>query len=308
MPRSAATGTDSIVAGNLVAIVGTASNKTNLELAAAWRELGLDARLMTAREALARLHVGDVAVGRLDVLPTLDGVEPGLFDLFRLERARARVLNRASALVDVHDKLRTARVLTRAGLPHPRTVQTRSPLAEVGLEPPVVVKPRFGSWGRDVFRCESRADLVACLRAVADRPWFRRHGALVQELLPPPGHDLRLVVAGGTVVGAIERRPGPDEWRTNVSLGAERQPVRPDALAVSLACRAAAAVEADLVGVDLLPLFSGGYAVIELNGAVDFDHRYACEGDVYARAASALGLGSLARRGKPRAAHPYAVG
>ena len=64
----------------------------------------------------------------------------------------------------------------------------------------------------------------------------------------------------------------------------------PSRLARELAIAAAATVGADLVGVDLLPLADGGYTVIELNGAVDFDDEYREDGGVYAEVAAALGL------------------
>ncbi len=71
--------------------------------------------------ALDVLEPGDVAIVRLDVLPSLDGVEPGLRQVRVLERRGVRVLNRPAALLAMHDKLRTARALAAAGLPHPRT-------------------------------------------------------------------------------------------------------------------------------------------------------------------------------------------
>ena len=57
-----------------------------------------------------------------------------------------------------------------------------------------------------------------------------------------------------------------------------------------LAIAAAAAVGADFVGVDLLPV-PGGQVVIELNGAVEFDSVYDLAGtDVYSEIADALGI------------------
>ena len=107
--------------------------------------------------------------------------------------------------------------------------------------------------------------------------------ALAQELIPPRGRDLRLLVAGGEVVGAIERVAQAGEWRTNVALGGERRAVRPPEDACRLAVRAAAAIGADLVGVDLLPDGEGGYVVLELNGAADFTQDYSLDGaDVFA--------------------------
>jgi glutathione synthase/RimK-type ligase-like ATP-grasp enzyme len=136
---------------------------------------------------------------------------------------------------------------------------------------------------------------------VRNRSWFRLHGAIVQELLPIEGRDLRLVVAGGRVVGAGERVAAPGEWRTNVSLGARLLAARPDDEATALGVAAAAAIGADLVGVDLART-DGGWAVLELNGAVDFDDRYWLEGThVYAETAAALGLLALRDR------HPLAL-
>lgn len=108
--------------------------------------------------------------------------------------------------------------------------------------------------------------------------------------MPIRGYDLRLLVAGGNVVGASERIAAHGEWRTNVSLGGSLRAIEPPQEARSLAAAAAAAVGADLVGVDLLP-GDHGYTVLEPNGAVDFDERYSLGGrDVYLEVAASLGL------------------
>jgi glutamate carboxypeptidase len=273
-----------------VALIGTEASGTSVEIVAAWRALGIDAALVARPAATARLAQLEAVVGRLDVLPTLEGVEPGLFELLLLERRGLRVLNRAAPLTAVHDKLLTARLLGRAGLPHPRTEHLRRGDAPALLEPPLVLKPRFGSWGVDVFRCETWAELRRCLAEIRTRPWFARQGVLVQELVPPVGHDLRLVVGGDRVVGAARRVASPGEWRTNATLGATRSPVVPPPAAAALAIAAAAAVHADLVGVDLLPC-GDGFTVIELNGAADFNGTYSLPGrDVFEDAAAALAL------------------
>jgi [lysine-biosynthesis-protein LysW]--L-2-aminoadipate ligase len=113
-------------------------------------------------------------------------------------------------------------------------------------------------------------------------------GGIAQELVPPLGHDVLLIVAGGDVIGAVKRVTKPGEWRTNVALGATRVPVTPSPAACELALAAAAAISADLVGVDLLPVGPGRYVVLELNGAVDFNELYAPREDVYAAAMKAI--------------------
>ena len=278
----------------LVAIVGW-SQETNESLAVAWRELGIPAGLLSPADAQLLLRSHDVAIGRLDVLQTLDGVQPGLPELGELEDQGVRVVNGVGALLNAHDKLRTAELLVRAGLPHPQTVQLKFSEQTVDIAPPVVVKPRFGSWGRDVFMCKTAAELEATLNRVRRLPWFVRHGALVQEHVPPVGYDLRIVVAAGQVVGATERVARPGEWRTNVSLGGSRRPARPSSDARELAVLAAEAVGAGLVGVDLLPTGDDGYVVLELNGAVEFDRAYDLAGsNVFAATAAALDLPTMA--------------
>jgi glutathione synthase/RimK-type ligase-like ATP-grasp enzyme len=91
------------------------------------------------------------------------------------------------------------------------------------------------------------------------------------------------------VVGAVRRIAAPGEWRTNVALGATRHPATPTPDVCELAVAAACAIEADLVGVDLLPAADGGHVVIELNGAVEFNEQYALDGgDVFERTMAAL--------------------
>lgn len=273
-----------------VAVVGSDSSSTNPQLVDAWGSLGIEVALLDAGAAVRWAHAGDVVLGRLDVLPSVDGVQPGLLTLLLLERRGLRVLNPARALVRAHDKLLTARVLVGAGLPHPRTERLLPGRELRSVRPPCVIKPRFGSWGAGVTRCDSPDELARHLKQLQDTPWFRRRGAVAQELVPPVGYDLRLLVAGDVVVGAINRVAAPGEWRTNVSLGGSHARTVPSAEACALGVAAAKAIGADLVGVDLVPV-DGGYTVIELNGAVDFDPDYSLpDEDVYERSARALGL------------------
>jgi len=244
--------------------------------------------VLSPAQALARLTRGDVALGRLDVLESLDGVEPGLWTLERLAAAGVRVLNGRRTLVAAHDKLATAAALYAAGVPHPRTVHVAPWLPLPELPPPLVFKPRFGSWGRDVVRCDDDAAVLRTLEELASRPWFDATGALAQRLVTPRGYDLRLLVARGRVVGAVRRVAAPGEWRTNVALGARREPVSPPPEAQAVALAAAAAIDGDLVGVDLVPADLGTCVVLELNGAVDFSTAYSLDGDVFAAAVEAL--------------------
>jgi RimK family alpha-L-glutamate ligase len=258
------------------------STQTNELLVGALHERGVRAQLVASTVLRERVRCSDLVLGRLDVRRTLDGVEEGLEELRRVERLGVRVLNPAASLLACHDKLHSTLTVGRLGLPQPITAHADWDTPMPNVDFPVVVKPRFGSWGRDVFLCESRGQLQRCLKGLRDRTWFRRQGVLVQALVPPAGFDLRLVVAAGRVVGAIERVAAAGEWRTNIALGGSRRPTIPTPRACALATAAAAALAGDLVGVDLLPLGNGDYVVLEVNGAVDFTHEYSLLGrDVF---------------------------
>jgi len=270
------------------AVVAHRRSPTNEALVAAARDWGLDADLLDPHTALTSLEPGDVALARLDVREGLDGIERGTGELERLAAGGVDVRNPPGSLVVAHDKLLTARALRLAGLPHPHTTLLSAALPAAVPELPLVLKPRFGSWGRDVERCSTADELDAALVRLQQKRWFREHGALAQELVDPRGWDLRLVVAGGQVVGAACRIARGDEWRTNAALGAQVEPVDPPPIARALALAAARATHGDLVGVDLLPTPNGGFLVLELNGAVDFRPLYAPNRDVYADVVSAL--------------------
>jgi [lysine-biosynthesis-protein LysW]--L-2-aminoadipate ligase len=270
-----------------IGIVTHHATQTNLGLAAA-APRGIRSFVIPPEKSV-QLEPCDAALGRLDVRPTLDGIEPGLARLSLLEARGLPVLNPPVALRLAHDKLATAPALAAAALPHPRTTAL---FDDAGAVPPLrfpfVVKPRYGSWGRDVIMCADQRAYDRALATLRTRPWFAATGAVAQKLVPPLGHDLRVVVAGGDVIGAIKRVAKPGEWRTNVALGATGVATEPSPAACELALAAAAAIGADLLGVDLLPVGPGRYVVLELNGAVDFAHEYDPGGDIFASAMAAL--------------------
>jgi glutathione synthase/RimK-type ligase-like ATP-grasp enzyme len=245
------------------AVVAHKTSETNDALAGAAASLGLPASVLSPRDALRTLEPGDIALGRLDVRDELDGIERGTEELKQLAMGGAVLLNPPSALVAAHDNLLTARILRQAGVPHPRTWGIAEGAPSPAPELPVALKPRFGSWGRDVVLCPTAADLDRELARCASRPWFREHGALAQKLIPPRGWDLRVVVSGGAVVGGARRIAAPGEWRTNVAPGGHIERAAPPPLARKLA-----------LDIDLLPL-GDGFVVSEVNGAIDFRPAYA---------------------------------
>ena len=238
-----------------------------LAFGAAGGRMGLETVVATPPETARRAVSGDLVLSYLDVKQTLDGVEPGVAKLRGLRARGIAVLNGPDAILACHDKLVTALRLSRAELPHPTTAylsaaSTRRDVSRLRF--PLVVKPRFGSRGEEVYRCDDPDALGLLLKQLRKRGWFRRQGALIQELVPPAGYDLRLLVAGGRVVGAV------------------RHPFLPQPAECELAVAAAAAAGADLAGIDLIPRPDGSFAVLEVNGAPEFTGAYSLDGrDVF---------------------------
>jgi glutathione synthase/RimK-type ligase-like ATP-grasp enzyme len=148
-----------------IALVRHASGPTDEALSSV-RVNGVDVVALTPAEAAATLVPGDAALGRLDVLPTLDGIQDGLWALGVLAARGVTVLNPPETLLATHDKLLTARLLARAGLPHPETCHVRAGRQHDRHLAPAVLKPRHGSWGRGLSLCETNEAVDAELSRV----------------------------------------------------------------------------------------------------------------------------------------------
>jgi RimK family alpha-L-glutamate ligase len=271
--------------------VGAAS-PTTTALVDALRRLGTPAEIAAVHDVGAIGQPGEVFVGRIGGAPPDGETEAVLDSLRELERGGTRVLNGTATLLVCRDKLATARCLAGAGIPHPRTALLDA-RAQAAFEPPLVVKPRFGDAGDDIHLCVDADELQTAVASLARRSRPRSRDAIVQELVPTGGQDLRVVVAGGCVVGGLRRIAPRDSWRTSDS-GGSRHPVAVSPRTAALACAVADAVRGDLVGVDLA-VFWNGQTVLDVDSGVEFTAEYSPHSDPFERAAAAL-IDAAARR------------
>ncbi len=186
--------------------------------------------------------------------------------LHRLAASGVPVLNPPRAVETAVDKYLTLALIDSAGLPVPPTWVGESATAALEafehLGGDVVVKPLFGSEGRGLMRLSDRELAWRTFHAL------ERMGAVLylQGVVRHPGHDIRVFVLRGAVIGAMIRRAHPGEWRTNVSLGGHAEPCRLDPQTERLALKAACAVGAEMAGVDLvLDLDREELVVLEVN-------------------------------------------
>ena len=82
----------------------------------------------------------------------------------------------------------------------------------------VVVKPLHGNGGKAIFRIEADGTNLSALVEVFNQTWPEPH--MVQKFLPSVAEgDKRIVLVDGEFVGAINRRPGEGEFRSNLAQG-----------------------------------------------------------------------------------------
>jgi glutathione synthase len=82
----------------------------------------------------------------------------------------------------------------------------------------VVIKPLHGNGGKAIFRVPAEGDNLGALMEVFNTTWPEPH--MVQPFLPDVAMgDKRIVLIDGVVAGAINRRPGEGEFRSNLAVG-----------------------------------------------------------------------------------------
>jgi RimK family alpha-L-glutamate ligase len=198
-----------------------------------------------------------------------------------------RCVNHPRAIERTIDKSWAGAALSLAGVPTPPTVvceryeDAMEAFGELGGD--VVVKPLFGAMGNGIVRVEDRDVAHRVFRALE----LERTVYYVQQTVAAAGRrDLRVLVITGEVAGAMERVT--DSWRANIARGA-----RPRAVTLSedergLALAAAAALEVDVAGVDLLVALDGTGVVLEVNGIPGWQAlQSVCEEDLTARVVGA---------------------
>ena len=188
------------------------------------------------------------------------------------EQAGVLCVNSSTAIEIVKDKLRSSQMLSRAGLAIPDTMLVRFPIDEglvtdnIGF--PCVVKLVTGSYGEGVHLCETIGDYKKLMGFVDSLG--AKKTMIVQEYLGERvGEDLRVLVIGGKVVGAMKRTAPVGDFRANITNGGtgSNYPVTDEI--EFLARETAKALGLDIAGVDLL-FDSRGFRVCEANSNPGF--------------------------------------
>jgi gamma-F420-2:alpha-L-glutamate ligase len=221
------------------------------------------------------VHYEDHSLERPDFILCRTGAETDYFTLAVLrhfERRGVRLVNGPEAIDLVADKLHTMQRLARAQLPIPATILGKFPIdadvVEQELGFPVIVKTLRGTRGTGVLKCEDRSQFedLAGLLASADA----KADFLFQHYVRSShGRDVRVLVIGGRVIAAMERRSPAGQFKSNVSLGGIGIAYTLTGEMAELAARASDTLGLEVAGIDIL-FDEDGYRICEANSAPGF--------------------------------------
>lgn len=226
--------------------------------------------LLASLESESQLSIDNESLEDYDVIfvraipgGSLEQIIYRMDALHRLKNAGVRVINSASAIERGVDKYYTLTLIKNQGLPIPKTIVTErfddAMTAFDKLGGDVIVKPLFGSEGRGMVRVSDRETAYRVFRALE----LGRYVYYLQEYMPHGVEDIRVFVIGDKAVAAMVRRG--TTWKSNMSYGAQAEPLRIDNVLGEMSVCAVKALGAEYAGVDILPLEGGGYSLIEVN-------------------------------------------
>ena len=215
----------------------------------------------------------DIELPKLVLVRLGAGILPFQLAVLRhFEQAGVPVINSSIGVELVKDKLRTSQILSRHGIPIPNTMMVRYPIDETLISSnigyPCVVKVVTGSYGEGVYLCEKKRDykkLVEFIENIGNKKTL-----IVQEYLGErPGEDLRVLVIGGRVIGAMKRTGPEGDFRANISNGGTGSSYEVTPEIDYLARETANILGLTIAGIDLL-FDPRGFRVCEANSNPGF--------------------------------------
>ena len=225
------------------------------------------------------IHQGLKYKGQEFELPSLvlvrlgAGILPFQLAVIRhFEQAGVPCVNGSVAIETVKDKLRTSQILSKHGIPIPNTMLVRMPiddgLVKNNIGFPCVIKVVTGSYGEGVYLCEKQRDYKKLMEFIDNLG--NKKTMIVQEYMGyRPGEDLRVLVVGGKVIGAMKRTAPEGDFRANITGGGTGEDYPLTEEIEYLARETARVLSLDIAGIDLL-FDERGFRVCEANSNPGF--------------------------------------
>lgn len=177
------------------------------------------------------------------------------------------------AITRARDKLRSAQILTKAGVDTPKTLVSRNSadiddlIDQIGL--PVIIKLATGTHGNGVVLADTKKAAKSALQAFY---LYNEDGTniLLQEYIEESaGSDIRAFVVGSRVVASMKRQSLDDDFRSNLHKGGEGTSIKLTDEEKKLAISAAKAMGLHIAGVDLMRS-NRGPLILEVNASPGF--------------------------------------
>jgi len=231
--------------------------------------------LIVSRDDRRSIRYKNDVVSLPDVLLARTGSGTGYFNLSVLrqfERLNVPTLPNSNAIEASKDKMYANQILAQAGLPIPKTMLTRFPckseLVEKVVGFPCVIKVVTGSHGAGVYLCHTPKEFEDLSELISSLDF--KNSMIVQEYVQASeGRDLRVIVIGGRVVGAMLRQSTDGSFKANISRGGEGTAYVVDEEMEMLSIQVAKVLDLDIAGVDLL-FHPDGYRICEANSSPGF--------------------------------------
>lgn len=190
-----------------------------------------------------------------------------------LEGVGANVINPLHTGIYAGNKLFTHCLLRNVGISTPYVTVAFSQDAALGaldsLGYPRVIKPTVGSWGRMVTKLNNRESAEAIIEQREKMyPIYQVH--YIEEFVQRPPRDIRAIVIGDTVAGAIYRNSSEGNWKTNTHLGGTAEVCKVTQELEDICIKAKDAVKGQIVGVDLMESKEHGLVVHEINNTTEY--------------------------------------
>lgn len=231
---------------------------------------------MTAHilQGKCRYHV-DQLEGSVDVMLPRQGSPMGAYGLVllrHLETMGIPLVNGLEGVTIARNQFVTLQVLAAAGIPIPDSgFITDTKGIKAAVQPlggyPVVVKKVDGMGGDGVIKAEDEQQILSFLT-----PYFElKKGAVVQKFIPPEDRtDMRILVVGDRVAGAMQLSPMPNEFRTNIHQAGRAEWIEPPDHIKKMAVQAARACRLQIAGIDIIVAQGGEPMIIEVNYSPGF--------------------------------------
>ena len=231
--------------------------------------------LIVSRDDRKSIRYRNDIVALPDTLLARTGSGTGYFNLSVLrqfERLNVPTLPNSAAIEASKDKMYANQILAQAGLPIPKTMLTRFPckaeLVEKQVGFPCVIKVVTGSHGAGVYLCENAKQFEDLSELISSLDF--KNSMIVQEYIQySEGRDLRVIVIGGRVIGAMQRTSVDGSFKANISRGGQGEAYDVDDEMEMLSIQVAKVLDLDIAGVDLL-FHPDGYRICEANSAPGF--------------------------------------